>query len=327
MGAALAYYTIFSLAPLLLLVIAVAGLVFGVEAARGQIVGQLAGLIGEEGAVAIQGLLKSASVPTDSIWASLVGLATLVLGATSVFAELQSSLDRIWRVPTAPGAGFISLVRGRLLSFGLIVSVGFLLLVSLVISAGLAALAVVGPVAFVWETVLQTSTSWSALRSHRALRLDLSDPSTCPGCVEHVVWIGSPSAILFTAGTAIAPICAGSLGRCGRLGRRPIGLAPHSADLWLGAGSPGSFARARLAARRKPLALPDTPFPGFRGATRQRGRGLAAKRVGRPRNKLPTASIRGPADVDRDTRRASGVEHRLESRVPDDLVARYEDRA
>jgi membrane protein len=141
MGAALAYYTLFSLAPLLLLVIAVAGVVFGAEAARGQIVAQLAGLIGKEGAVAVEGLLKSASEPAKSTMASIVSLATLLVGATSIFAELQSDLDRIWRAPeVARPAGIWGLLRTRLLSFGLIVSIGFLLLVSLVVSAALAAM-------------------------------------------------------------------------------------------------------------------------------------------------------------------------------------------
>src|SRR5579864_549320 len=99
MGAALAYYTMFSLAPFLILIIAVAGLVFGADAARGEIVSQLRGLIGEEGAVAVQGLLSSASHPAKSIIASAIAVLTLLLGATSVFAELQSSLDRIWRAP------------------------------------------------------------------------------------------------------------------------------------------------------------------------------------------------------------------------------------
>ena len=140
MGAALAYYTLFSLAPLLLLVIAMAGLVFGAEAARGQIVAQLGGLIGEEGAAAVQGLLKSASEPAKSTVASIVSVVTLLIGATSIFAELQSDLDRIWRAPEATKrSGFWGLLRTRLLSFGLIVSIGFLLLVSLVVSAGLAA--------------------------------------------------------------------------------------------------------------------------------------------------------------------------------------------
>jgi membrane protein len=140
MGAALSYYTLFSLAPLLILVIAIAGMVFGEEAARGQIVGQLQGLIGEDGARAVQGLLESASKPGRSATASLLGLVTLLLGATSVFAELQSALDRIWRAPQMPSInGLWALLRARLLSLGLIASLGFLLLVSLVISAGIAA--------------------------------------------------------------------------------------------------------------------------------------------------------------------------------------------
>jgi membrane protein len=142
MGAALAYYTLFSLAPLLLVVIALAGFVYGEEAARGAVLTQFAGLIGEEGSVAIQGLLKSASQPTQSLIASVIGIVTLIVGATSIFAELQSDLDRIWRAPAArKPTGIVGLLRTRLLSFGLIVSIGFLLLVSLIISAVLAAFA------------------------------------------------------------------------------------------------------------------------------------------------------------------------------------------
>ena len=140
MGAALAYYTLFSLAPLLLLVIAIAGVVFGADAARGQIVAQMGGLIGSEGATAVQGLLKSASEPAKSTIASIISVITLIIGATSIFAELQSDLDRIWRAPeVVKPSGIWVLLRTRLLSFGLIVSMGFLLLVSLVVSAGLAA--------------------------------------------------------------------------------------------------------------------------------------------------------------------------------------------
>jgi membrane protein len=138
MGAALAYYTLFSLSPLLLLVITIAGLAFGAEAARGAIVSQLGGLIGEEGARAIQGLLKSADRPAQSVLASIVSIATLAIGATSMFAELQSDFDRIWRAPaTSAPSGIRSLVHARILSLGVIVSIGFLLLVSLVVSAAL----------------------------------------------------------------------------------------------------------------------------------------------------------------------------------------------
>jgi membrane protein len=140
MGAALAYYTLFSLAPLLLLVISVAGMVYGADAARGAVIAQFGGLIGEEGAMAIQGLLKSASHPATSLLTSAISLATLLAGATSIFAELQTDLDRVWRAPAAvKPAGLRGLLRTRLLSFGLIVSIGFLLLVSLVISAALQA--------------------------------------------------------------------------------------------------------------------------------------------------------------------------------------------
>ena len=141
MGAALAYYTTFSLAPLLIIVIALAGLAFGEDAARGEVVAQLAGLIGPQGARAVQDLLASASRPSSNILASIVGLVMLLVGATSVFAELQSDLDRIWRAPALPHiSSVIDLLRSRLLSFGMVVAMGFLLLVSLVIGAALSAL-------------------------------------------------------------------------------------------------------------------------------------------------------------------------------------------
>ncbi len=140
MGAALAYYTLFSLAPLLIISIAVAGLVFGEEAARGEIVAQIQDLIGRDGAMAVQGLLKSASEPVKGIVAAAVSLVTLLIGATSVFGELQSDLDRIWRVPVPSSeSGIWTLVRTRLLSFGLVLGLGFLLLVSLIFSTVIAA--------------------------------------------------------------------------------------------------------------------------------------------------------------------------------------------
>lgn len=141
MGAALAYYTLFSMAPLLLIVVSVAGLVFGQDAARGEIASQLRQLIGDGGATAVQDLLISVRQPAEGTLATVVGLGLLVLGATTVFAELQDALDRIWRVPARQRAsGWLSLVRARVLSFGMILAIGFLLMVSLVVSAGLAVL-------------------------------------------------------------------------------------------------------------------------------------------------------------------------------------------
>jgi membrane protein len=141
MGAALAYYTMFSIAPLLLIVISVAGLIFGLEAARGEIFAQLQGMMGEEGAAAIQGLLESASKPAKSVLATIISVVLLLIGATTVFAELQDDLDRIWRAPDRQKtAGVWGLLRSRLLSFGMILGIGFLLMVSLVASAALSAL-------------------------------------------------------------------------------------------------------------------------------------------------------------------------------------------
>jgi membrane protein len=141
MGAALAYYTMFSLAPLLLIVVSVTGLAFGEEAARGEVFSQVRGLIGEEGAVAVQGLLTSVSQRGDGVIGTLIGLIALLIGATTVFAELQSAMDRIWRAPAREKrSGIWNLMRARLLSFGIILGLGFLMIVSLLISAALAAL-------------------------------------------------------------------------------------------------------------------------------------------------------------------------------------------
>ncbi len=154
MGAAIAYYTVFSLAPVMLIAISVAGLVFGAEAARGEIVDQLRGLIGQEGAIVVQGLLRSASRPASSLVTSAVSLATLVIGATTVFSELQSDLDRIWRAPAVKQkTGLWALVRARLLTFGMILAIGFLLLVSLVVSAAITALGKWGNSYFVGREV------------------------------------------------------------------------------------------------------------------------------------------------------------------------------
>ncbi|MES2534107.1 MAG: YihY/virulence factor BrkB family protein [Pseudomonadota bacterium] len=135
MGASISYYTIFSLAPLLVIVIAVAGAIFGREAVQGEIVGQLQGLIGHDGAVAVQGLIKSADAPSKGLWAGAISIVVLVVGATTVFAELQSALDRIWHVPEADKpSGVWAVLRARLLSFGLILTLAFLLMVSLMVS-------------------------------------------------------------------------------------------------------------------------------------------------------------------------------------------------
>jgi membrane protein len=139
LGAALAYYTIFSIAPLLLIVIAVAGLWFGREAAQQQIFGQIGGLVGENGAQAIQGIMKAADKPHSGMIATVVGIVTLLFGATGVFIQLQDALNTIWEVKPKPGQGIKGFIRHRILSLAMVFGIGFLLLVSLVVSAGLAA--------------------------------------------------------------------------------------------------------------------------------------------------------------------------------------------
>jgi membrane protein len=140
MGAALSYYALFSIAPLLLIVIGVAGFVFGEEAARGEIFGQLAALLGEQGARAVEGLLANARRPESGVIAMVTGTVLLVAGASTVFGELQNALDRIWRAPVEPARGWWTLLRKRVLSFGMILGIAFLLLVSLVLSALVSAL-------------------------------------------------------------------------------------------------------------------------------------------------------------------------------------------
>jgi membrane protein len=142
MGAALAFYTMFSIAPLLLIVTSIAGLVFGQGAARAEIFYQLQSMLGTPGALAVEGLVESARKPSGSVLGVVFGVVFLLIGSTAVFAELQDALDRIWRAPAGTGESFglWRLVRARLLSFGMILGIGFLLMVSLMFSAGLDAL-------------------------------------------------------------------------------------------------------------------------------------------------------------------------------------------
>lgn len=161
MGAALSYYTIFSLAPLLLIVMSVAGFVFGAEAARGELFGQLRGLMGADAAQSIQTLLASLNKPAQGVGASVVGVALLVIGATSVFGELQNSLDRIWRAPLRKkNSGLWNLLRERLLSIGMILGLAFLLMVSLLAGAFVSALGKWwAPIFGGWEIVAQIANA------------------------------------------------------------------------------------------------------------------------------------------------------------------------
>ena len=137
-GAAIAYYTVLSMGPVLVICIAIAGLAFGHDAAQGAIVGQLQGLMGDQAAELVQTTIKSASSKTSGIWATVLGLLTLLVTASGVFGEMQSSLNLIWKAQ--PKGGLTALVKARALSLGLVAALGFLLLVSLVVGAGLTAM-------------------------------------------------------------------------------------------------------------------------------------------------------------------------------------------
>ncbi len=139
MGAALAYYTVFSIAPLLVIVIAAAALIFGQDAAQAAIIEQASGMIGENAAKAIEGMLASAQKPKEGMIASALGIVVLIIGATTVFAELETNLNRVWKVEPDKGSGLWHFVRTRLLAFGMVLAIGFLLIVSLVVGAGIAA--------------------------------------------------------------------------------------------------------------------------------------------------------------------------------------------
>ena len=140
LAAALAYYTLFSIAPLLVVALGIAGLAFGEDAARGQIFGPLQSLLGAKSADAVQNAVAAASIKSSGLFATVTGLATLLIGASAVFAELQDALNTIWDVKPPPSAGLWDAIRKRLLSASMVAVIGFLLLVSLAVSAMLNAI-------------------------------------------------------------------------------------------------------------------------------------------------------------------------------------------
>ncbi|GAB4196408.1 MAG: YihY/virulence factor BrkB family protein [Coleofasciculaceae cyanobacterium] len=140
LAAALAYYTAFSIAPLLIIAIAIAAVVFGEEAARGGIEEQLRGLIGQQGAEAVEEMINNSNKPAEGTIATIISVVLLLFGASGVFGQLQDSLNTIWEVAPKPGRGVMGFIKDRFLSFAMVLGIGFLLLVSLVLSAVLAGL-------------------------------------------------------------------------------------------------------------------------------------------------------------------------------------------
>ncbi len=135
----MAFYTILSLSPLVILTVAIVALAFGKSTAQQQILTQVQGMIGQEGGKAVQDMLEHAQKPSAGITASVIALLTLFFGASGVFGELRSALNKIWEAKPRNASGFMGVVRQRFFSFGMVLAIGFLLMVSLVLSAGLAA--------------------------------------------------------------------------------------------------------------------------------------------------------------------------------------------
>jgi membrane protein len=212
MGAAIAYYMVFSLAPMLVIVIAVAGLAFGPQAAEGALFDELAAIVGAESAGAVQAVLRSVSGTRSGILATVVGFGTLIIGATAAFGELQSALNVIWKAQGSGSIGVWYYLKARLLSLAAVLAIGFLLLVSLVIGTALAAFSdyidqILPGLATILDTLhLALSLGFTALLFAMMLKILPDHP------VEwEEVWLGAAiAAVLFTVGKHLISLYIGS---------------------------------------------------------------------------------------------------------------------
>lgn len=274
MGAALAYYTLFSIAPLLLIVISMAGLFFGDAAARGEIFVRLEDLVGAQGALAVQGMLESVRETGTGVTATLFGAALLLIGATSVLGELQDALDRIWRAPAgAARAGARGLIRSRLLSVAMILGIGSLLVISLLASAALAALRER------WDPVLdQWSTVASIVELGFSFLLVTVVFATIYKLLPRVrvawsdVWIGAVvTSLLFTAGKFALGVYIGrsgitsGFGAAGSLVVVLVWVYYSAQLLLLGAEFTRAYAYAFGSHKGASAAIPPGPGTGAHG--------------------------------------------------------------
>jgi membrane protein len=214
MGAAIAYYTVFSLAPVLILVIAIAGLVFGKAAAEGALFDQIAALVGKESAGAVQALLRSASGTASGIVATLVGLVALVLAATGVFGEVQAALNVIWKAKPSREGGLWQLVKLRRRSLALIVAIGLLLMMSLILSAALEAFSThLAGILPALPSVLETLNFLLSLAMATVLFAMIFKILPDADVEWPDVWIGAATtALLFTIGRHLISLYIGTSG-------------------------------------------------------------------------------------------------------------------
>jgi membrane protein len=202
LAAALSYYTVFSIAPLLVIVIGVAGLVLGEEAVRGELVAQIGDAIGRETAEFIETLIANASEPSSGIIATVVGVVTLLLGASGVFGQLQGALDTIWDVEPAPGRGILGTIKDRFLGFAMVLGIGFLLMVALVASTAVGAasnfLGEQLPIPAGWLSLLDFALSFAVITVLFALIFKILPRVTI---AWHDVWLGAAvTSVLFNVG-------------------------------------------------------------------------------------------------------------------------------
>jgi membrane protein len=213
-GAALAYYTLFSMAPLLMLIIAIAGFVFGRTAAEGQLFGQIEGVIGPAGARTVEGMIASVSTPKAGLIASAVSVVTILFGASAVFGQLRTSLNHIWEVTPSKGGGMLGIARQRLANFLIILGIGGLLLASLVLTAALAAVhellarhlpllgGLLPKLNFLLSLALTTTLFAMIYKILPETRMDWRD-----------VWLGAAvTAVLFTIGKTLIGVYLGRTG-------------------------------------------------------------------------------------------------------------------
>jgi membrane protein len=210
-SAALAYYSIFAMAPLVIIAISVAGLVFGEKAARGQIYQQIEWLLGQKGALEIQSIIQASSDPGKSTLATIIGVIALLIGASGVFGQLKDALNSIWGVQLRPGNTFVTLLKDYLQDFSMVLGIGFLLLVSLLLDAGLHALdrfltvyiqipSFVGPLTAVISVLVLIILFAAILKILPDVEIGWGD-----------VWIGAiVTAILFTLGKYLIGLYLGS---------------------------------------------------------------------------------------------------------------------
>ncbi|MGI8932810.1 MAG: YihY/virulence factor BrkB family protein [Phormidesmis sp.] len=214
LAAALAYYTTFSLAPVLVIVIAIASFLFEQSTVQSRIIEQLQGLLGENGAALVQEMLTNAQTQEGGLWATAISLALLIIGASGLFIQLQDALNTVWNVVPRPDGGIWALVRNRLLSFGMVLAIGFLLMVSLLLSAALAGISgILGDGLIGWDVgwqILNTIVSFGVITLLFALiyRI-LPDVTIAWGDV----WVGAAmTAVLFTIGKALIGFYLGNSG-------------------------------------------------------------------------------------------------------------------